>query len=77
MYNHNNLNNDPARIRYPNPSAPNDPIEEEGEEIYEQPLPQEPTRQMDYSHIKYVVYILSTILALSYIPGFLSITNQM
>jgi hypothetical protein len=70
MYNHNNQVNYEGNFR---PNAP--PIEEE-ELRYQQPIPQEPTRQMNYSHIKYVVYFLSCFLTLSYIPGFLSVTSQ-
>ena len=43
--------------------APNAPLEEE--DIH-----------MNYSHIKYVVLMLSCLLGLSYVPGYLSIGTQ-
>lgn len=57
-------------IRY----APNAPLEEENR----QPSISEYTgrRHMNYSHIKYVVLMLSCLLGLSYVPGYLSIGTQ-
>jgi len=53
---------DEGDIRY----APNAPLEEE----------EENRQHMNFSHVKYVVIMLTSMLALSYAPGYLSLGTQ-